>query len=454
MNGEQRQHSHQEAEQAVLGAVLMSGSTALALVGEEAVRASDFYLDRHQLIFGAMLELQQEGMPVDTLTVQERLAKSGLLEKAGGRAAIDMLSGVVPQLGNLRGYCQIVREKAAWRARQRAAGLAWERALVEDLDGFSAAVGQADNADEAPVSEVDPASDFLRWYEFEPVGWPTPFEKLTNAIGGGLVPGDVTVISGWPKHGKSVLADQFRLCANSAGASTHLYLSEMMPALRTARFVSGEANIPMAAIMKRLMTDAQKTKARAALEKLPDKYDRIEGWDVERICRLIRRRGDDLAVIDTATRIPARDAQEVKYVSGTLTDVARETGTHLILVLQLNLERAKQPKRPSPTGRDLLGGGAWFQDLRNLIFVHREQVETSDGRVKLRRAGYVDLDAATHGNADDGFLNVSFMPSKMSFVQVADDKAQGEVSATESTTNGPAPQYSSQVDEQGEPMAF
>jgi replicative DNA helicase len=103
-----------DAEQSVLGAILLSDRSLYALVIEEGLRADDFYRERHALIYEAMLALYNESEPVDVLTVTDRLRQMGKLEDVGG-PAVDELTGVVPAAGHARRYAQIVRENALLR---------------------------------------------------------------------------------------------------------------------------------------------------------------------------------------------------------------------------------------------------------------------------------------------------------------------------------------------------
>ena len=73
-----------EAEQSVLGAILLSDRSLYALVIEEGLRAEDFYRERHGLIYQAMLALYNDSEPVDVLTVTDRLRQTGKLEEVGG----------------------------------------------------------------------------------------------------------------------------------------------------------------------------------------------------------------------------------------------------------------------------------------------------------------------------------------------------------------------------------
>src|ERR1700735_3879720 len=77
-----------DAEQSVLGAILLSDRSLYALVIEEGLRAEDFYRERHGRIYEAMLALYNESEPVDVLTVTDRLRQTGELKDIGGAATV------------------------------------------------------------------------------------------------------------------------------------------------------------------------------------------------------------------------------------------------------------------------------------------------------------------------------------------------------------------------------
>ena len=81
-----------DAEQSVLGAILLSDRSLYALVIEEGLRPEDFYRERHGLIYESMLALYNESEPVDVLTVTDRLRQLGKLDGIGGAAAVDRRS--------------------------------------------------------------------------------------------------------------------------------------------------------------------------------------------------------------------------------------------------------------------------------------------------------------------------------------------------------------------------
>src|SRR5690349_19366300 len=104
-----------EAEQSVLGAVLLSDTTLPALIIDERLTKDDFYRESHALIYEAMLDLHVEGESIDHLAIVEHLKQRGKLDAVGGKAAIELLAGSVPDVGNVRQYARIVRDNALMR---------------------------------------------------------------------------------------------------------------------------------------------------------------------------------------------------------------------------------------------------------------------------------------------------------------------------------------------------
>src|SRR3954466_16158400 len=90
-----------EAEQSVLGAVLLSDTALPALIIDERLQPEDFYREAHGIVYNAMLELHNGGEPVDALTLVEHLKQAGQLDAVGGRATIDLLAASVPAVGHL-----------------------------------------------------------------------------------------------------------------------------------------------------------------------------------------------------------------------------------------------------------------------------------------------------------------------------------------------------------------
>lgn len=97
----------------MLGAVLIDREAIYRVM--KTLRPEDFYREGHRHIYEAMLLLNENGSPVDLITVSEQLRQQGTLEKAGGVAYLASLAEMVPTSANVEFYTRIVEEKALLR---------------------------------------------------------------------------------------------------------------------------------------------------------------------------------------------------------------------------------------------------------------------------------------------------------------------------------------------------
>lgn len=399
-----------EAEQAVLGAVLLSDSILEPLLTEHHLHPDHFYNPQHQAIWAAMAHLHDQGQPVDTLTLAAHL--DGQIE----RAEIDLLAGSVPAVGNVHSYARIVLAEAWHEHVGRCLQRAYDANHARDREAVHAALADIDKA-----GHTQPAADnweqLLDWYDGDtPAGIPLPFPTLTEAVGGGLQPGETTMLAGWPQMGKTLLSKDFMLHAVGVGARVHEYANETIGPRRTGRIIASVTGIPAGRIARRELRPDELQKVLSVSNNPPYRTTASSGWRVEDYCRELRRSKWDLAVIDTVTRIPARDTADWDRISGMLADTAAQTGTHLILLSQLNLARDTGAIRPAPTGRDLRNTGAWYQDARNVLFIHRDQELLQGTQIpRVLPEGHVRVDKATHGDGSDGFVQVCLSPTWLRF---------------------------------------
>jgi replicative DNA helicase len=208
-----------EAEQSVLGAVLLWDGALYGLVIEEGLRPEDFYRDRHRLIYESMLALYQESQPVDPLTVTEHLRSRGELENAGGQAEVDGLTGAVPAVGNALRYGRIVREHALLR-RLLAKTYEIQTAVLNRSEQPNVLVEMAERGI-LEVAHDDRTQDFRqvgevleveidKWQKLSRegislTGTPSGFADL-DEITGGFQPGNLVILAARPSMGKCLAA--------------------------------------------------------------------------------------------------------------------------------------------------------------------------------------------------------------------------------------------------------
>ena len=209
-----------EAEQAVLGGLLLDNSTWDSIA--DRLRAEDFYRRDHQLIFEAILDLSQKGEPSDAVTLAERLASKGLADETGGLAYLAGLARDTPTAENIRAYADIVRERSLLRQLIRVsgeiAGSAYENEgkpaaeLVDEAERriFQIAEkGRKLGSGFIPVRDVLGATidrlDLLHASQGQLTGLSTGYNEL-DKMTAGLQPGDLVIVAGRPSMGKTTLA--------------------------------------------------------------------------------------------------------------------------------------------------------------------------------------------------------------------------------------------------------
>ena len=146
-----------EAEESVLGAMMVSESTIEPVLLDVRLKAEDFYRDRHRTIYEAIIRLHEKADPVDVLTVSEALAQHSQLEGVGGRDVVASLAAKVPAPGSAKHYAQIVKQNSLMRRLEGAAKQIQQsvterdgepRALVENAERLLFQVANEEQADD------------------------------------------------------------------------------------------------------------------------------------------------------------------------------------------------------------------------------------------------------------------------------------------------------------------
>jgi replicative DNA helicase len=204
-----------EAEESVLGAMMVSEATIEPVLLDVRLHAEDFYRDRHRTIYEAIIGLNENADPVDVLTVSEALAQRGQLDEVGGRDVVASLAAKVPAPGSAKHYAQIVKQNslmrrldgAAKRIQQSIAERDGEpRALVENAERLLFQVANEEQAEdfreigEILHDEIDKLEK-LASGDSEITGTPSGFRDLDDKTGG-FQKGNLIIIAARPAMGK------------------------------------------------------------------------------------------------------------------------------------------------------------------------------------------------------------------------------------------------------------
>jgi len=121
----------EEAELCVLGSILIDNDAVLNV--SEFLRPEHFYNLNYGKIYQAMMDLYEDRMPIDIVTVSEKLKENKLFKKIGGKAFLTKLAGEVPTAANVESYGKIIKSLSAKRELISAAGRISEKAFDSTL---------------------------------------------------------------------------------------------------------------------------------------------------------------------------------------------------------------------------------------------------------------------------------------------------------------------------------
>ena len=437
-----------QAEQSVLGAILLSDRALYALVIEEGLRPEDFYREHHGSIYSAMLALYNESEPVDELTVIDRLRAMGKLEDVGGRAAVDELAGMVPAAGHARRYAQIVREQALLRRLLRASYEVQEKVLGHDAPPREL-VEQAEKA-MLEVARDDRQQDFrsiedvlheelnkLHRLSIEGTsltGTPSGFKDL-DAITGGFQKGNLIIIAARPAMGKSALVCNI---AENAALDPHrprpvaLFSLEMAESELAQRFVASQAMIKGDELRKGRVAEKRWPKILKASQRLAaaplwvDDSSDVGLLEIRAKARRLHSQcegGLGLIIVDylqlmrTDSRYDSR-VTAIGELSRGLKILARELGVPVIAISQLS--RAVEQRSPKkPLLSDLRESGNLEQDADLVTFIYRDDYYEKENS---ERPGEADLIIAKHRNGATADVVLTFHAEYPKFMNYAGER--------------------------------
>ena len=423
-----------DAELAVLGGIMLDPEALERLEG--SLLPEHFYVERHRLIFTAMLELTKNGQPVDGITVKDFLEQRDQLDTCGGEAYLAELISAIPTSAHVRHYADIVRERAVLRELLQVCSRVSQRVYEEpDLD-----VGE--HLDQAEMEMLAVAEKFSRarptfsqlnelmtegYKQLEKryaekkaiTGVPTGYADL-DEITSGLQRGDLIIIAGRPSMGKTAFA--MNLARNAAIESDDpravaVFSLEMSSQQLALRMLASEARVDMKLLRTgrfsaedwRKLAHAVGTLAEAPI--FIDDTPAISVLELRSKCRRLKKEhgGLDLVIIDYLQLMSGRaDAerreQEISEITRSLKGLAKELDVPVIALSQLNRSlESRGDKRPMMS--DLRESGAIEQDADLITFIYRDEVYNK----KPDNEGLAEIIIAKQRNGPTGTVHLTFL---------------------------------------------
>jgi replicative DNA helicase len=360
-----------EAEESVLGSMMLSGEAIAAVV--EILKASDFYRPAHQRIYDAVLAVYARGEPVDAITCVEELKRRQTIDDVGGALYVFNMVESVPAPASASYYAKIVADNALLRRLIKAASEimtaayanpADPRLAADQAEGLIYAVARADEADQVVplkdlVDESMAALEHIQQRESRFAGIPTGFDDLDEMLSG-LQKGNLIVIAARPGVGKSSLVTTIARNVAIKGHPVAMFSLEMSRFEIGMRLLCGEAKVPWDKVRAGRMATEDWTRIVEAAEDLHEAplyivdSGNVTIVDIRAKARRMRssRAGLGLIIVDYLQlmsghiRTESRQ-QEIAEISRSLKLLAKELEIPVIAVSQLNRNpETRADKRP------------------------------------------------------------------------------------------------------------
>jgi replicative DNA helicase len=395
-----------EAEQSVLGSMITDKNAVVEAV--EKLEENDFYRDGHKVIFKTISEMFKDDMPVDLVTLLERLKATEKLEKAGGVTYVSELSSSLLTTINLSAYIKIVKEKSILRKLIKAS-----TSIIEDSYNKQ---GEVEEVLEGAEKKIFDIAEKRTTSDFEPLNVVLErgfleIERLFNnkgeitGVGSGFVDldaktsgfqkGDMVLIAARPSMGKTTFA--LNIAEHAAlreGKSVVVFSLEMSKEQLAYKLLCSEANVDMLKLRTGALDDKDWeniARATGPLSKAKIYIDDTAGVTVMEMrskCRRLKLEyGIDLIVIDYLQLMSGSSnesrQQEVSEISRSIKALAKEMECPVIALSQLS-RAPEQRADHRPMLSDLRESGSIEQDADLVMFLYRDEYynkETEDTNI-------------------------------------------------------------------------
>lgn len=457
-----------EAEEAVLGSVLIRAEALLDIIG--FLKPDDFFIVRHAWIYEGMLSLQKRSATIDYLTVVNELEQMGRLAEIGGAAYLFSLINKTPSAMNIEGYAQIV------------VGMSVRRGLI-DAASYIARLAHSDETDVNIIQSKSEARIFKatrNQQQYRTVSTLAVASSVydqaimkgregytderiythnrdVDRLIGGFHPSDLIYVGGRAGMGKtayvlSILAENARRGIKGGAISLEMSAEQIV-----TRLIAAEASIPYLRIVDGEIADDEHTQLLLATTTVADWNLPIDDtpflniFDLRRIMRrMVLEEGVKFIVVDYVQLLsggPGYDGKdsreaEVSYISRLLKQLARELNVPIIAPVQLSRAlEARKNKRAMLS--DMRESGSLEQDADIVIFPYRDSYYSKDETNNV-----TEIAVAKHRHGRTGMVEVIYLKERMKFVDAdrhhVDLNAHLDAPMLLDTYDAPPPQYNGQ----------
>ncbi|MGN0373346.1 MAG: replicative DNA helicase [Enterocloster sp.] len=429
-----------EAEQSVIGAMLMDREAVIA--ASEIITGSDFYQQQYGIMFDAMVELFNEGKPVDLVTLQDRLKEKDVPPEVSSLDFVRDIITMVPTSANIKSYASIVSEKAVLRklikTTEEIANTCYagkeslETILAETEKSVFNLIQNRGGQDFVPIKQV--AINVLEKIEEAyknqgtVTGIPSGFIDLDYKLSG-FQPSDFILIAARPSMGKTAFVlNVVDYVAVRKNLPCMIFSLEMSKEQLVNRMLSMESNVDSQKLRTGTLTDSDWDAVVEGIGVIGNSkliIDDTPGISISELrskCRKMKLEyGLSIVIIDylqlmSGSKKGGNDnrQQEISEISRSLKALARELHAPVIALSQLS--RACETRTDHrPMLSDLRESGAIEQDADVVMFLYRDDYYNKD----TEHPNEAEVIIAKQRNGPIGTVNLIWKPEFTKFVNAA-----------------------------------
>ena len=429
------------AEKSLLGAVIINNDILPEVL--TVVKPRDFYEQRHQTIFQAIVDLYDQHKPVDLLTLTAELKSKKQLNEIGKASYLAELSNFVPAASHAKAYADIV-ERASVRRRLINAGTQIaEKAYADDADADNL-IGDAERelfevSDKIVKSDYVAIDDLLA-DAFDRIdelhrnkgalrGLKTGFRDLDKKTAG-FQKGDLIIIGARPAMGKTTFAQNLTYNIATINKKGVLFFSMEMAANEIIdRMISDVSGVDNWKMRTGNLSDEEFQKIGDAMDEmdgLPIYIDDTSSMTIVELRNKARRALHDhdigivvvdyLQLIQGSDRYKGNRVQEVGEISRSLKIMAKELDVPVLCLSQLSRNVTGRDD-PRPVLSDLRESGSIEQDADLVMFLHRPDYYRQNDD-NYEETHITELLVAKHRHGAVGKIELYFHPELLRFMSL------------------------------------
>ena len=435
-----------EAEQSVIGSMIMDKDAIMT--ANEMLLSEDFYHQQYGILFDTMVELFNAGLPVDLVTLQNKLKEKNVPPEVSSLDYVRDLITAVPTSANIKYYAKIVKDNAIRRKMIKLmqeiendcyAGQESVDVVMDETEKkvFSLLQSRGGGGDFVPIRQV--VMNALEKIENSAksdgnvTGIPTGFIDLDYRTAG-LQPSDLILIAARPSMGKTAFVLNIaQYVAFREDMCTAIFSLEMSKEQLVNRMFSLESHVDAQLLRTGNLsdTDWEKLIEGAGIignsSLIIDDTPGISIAEMRSKCRKYKLEHDlKLIIIDYLQLMSGSGKsgesrqQEISDISRSLKGLARELSVPVIALSQLSRAVEQRPDH-RPMLSDLRESGAIEQDADVVMFIYRDDYYNHDSDDK----GVSEIIIAKQRNGPIGTVKLAWLPEYTKFANLERNAYQG-----------------------------